>query len=113
MSHSMVRVNLVPRDFVVDALAHLSGAPEAAGKVYQLASGRPITWDTVVPYLAERLGAPCSTFDLPVTPTHYEHDLSAARRDFGYDPPFSYRQMVDDAVRFARGGASDIIATKL
>ena len=82
-------------------------------QVYQLASGRPITWDTVVPYLAERLGAPCSTFDLPVTPTHYEHDLSAARRDFGYDPPFSYRQMVDDAVRFARGGASDIIATKL
>ena len=98
---------------IVHAYDRATGNANTFGKVYQLASGRPITWDTVVPYLAERLGAPCSTFDLPVTPTHYEHDLTAARRDFGYDPPFSYRQMVDDAVRFARDGASDIIATKL
>ena len=98
---------------IVHAYDRAVGNANTFGKTYQLGSGRPITWDTVVPYLAEQLGAPCSTFDLPVTPTYYEHDLSAARRDFGYDPPFSFRQMVDDAVRFARGGASDIIATKL
>ena len=98
---------------IVHAYDRAVGNANTFGKAYQLGSGRPITWDTIVPYLAERIGAPYSTFDLPVTPTHYEHDLSAARRDFGYDPPFSFRQMVDDAVRFAREGASDIIATKL
>ena len=104
---------------IVHAYDRAVGNANTFGKVYQLGSGRPITWDTVVPYLAERIGAPYSTFDLPVTPTRYEHDLSAARRDFGYDPPFSFRQMVDDAVRFASPASRllvptlAIIATKL
>lgn len=45
---SMVRVNLVPSDFVVDAIAHLSGEARAAGKVYQLADPAPLTVDELL-----------------------------------------------------------------
>lgn len=36
-------INVVPRDFVVDAIAHLSGLPESEGVVYQLADPNPPT----------------------------------------------------------------------
>ena len=45
---TMVRVNLVPSDFVVDAIAHLSGQPVSAGKVYQLADPAPLTVDELL-----------------------------------------------------------------
>ena len=35
-------LNVVPRDFVVSAIAHLSGAAAARGKTYQLADPRPL-----------------------------------------------------------------------
>ena len=89
------------------ALAHAN----TYGKVYQLGSLQPVTWDVIVPYMAEQLGAPFSRFDLPVTPTFYEHDLTPAITDFGYDPPYTTRDMVDDAIRYARDGGSDIIPT--
>ncbi len=37
------RVNLVPRDFVVDALDHLSSLKASEGQVYQLADPQPLT----------------------------------------------------------------------
>jgi thioester reductase-like protein len=40
---SAVRVNLVPRDFVIDALAYLSGLERSLGRVYQLADPNPLT----------------------------------------------------------------------
>jgi nucleoside-diphosphate-sugar epimerase len=40
---SAVRVNLVPRDFVVDAMSYLSGLDTSVGKVYQLADPEPLT----------------------------------------------------------------------
>ena len=43
-----VRVNLVPRDFVVDAIAYLSGREESLGKVYQLADPEPLTVDELL-----------------------------------------------------------------
>ncbi|MFC5366057.1 SDR family oxidoreductase [Salinirubrum litoreum] len=36
-------INVVPRDFVVDAIAHLSGLDESEGVVYQLADPNPPT----------------------------------------------------------------------
>lgn len=97
---------------IVHAYDRAVGNPNTFGKIYQLGSSQPFTWDTVIPYLAEQIGAPYSTLDLPITPTYYEHDLSSAGRDFGYDPPFNFQQMVDDAVSFTRDKISDIIATK-
>jgi thioester reductase-like protein len=35
--------NMVPRDFVVGAIAHLSGRPESLGRTYQLADPHPLT----------------------------------------------------------------------
>jgi nucleoside-diphosphate-sugar epimerase len=37
------RINLVPRDFVIDAIDHLSSLPHSAGRTYQLADPDPPT----------------------------------------------------------------------
>ena len=42
------RVNIVPSDFVTDAIAHLSGLPRSLGKVYQLADPAPLTADEML-----------------------------------------------------------------
>lgn len=98
---------------IVHAYDQAVGNPNTFGKVYQLASNQPFTWDNLVPYLAEQIRAPYSTFDLPIAPTYYEFDLSSARRDFGYAPSFTFKQMVDDAVSFAREKKTGIIETQL
>lgn len=51
-----VRVNLVPRDFIIDALAHLSGIKESAGEVYQLADPNPLTVDQLIDLVGEATG---------------------------------------------------------
>lgn len=94
-----VRLNFVPRDFVVDAIAHLSGLPHAIGRVYQLADPSPPTvWDvldalaeaagkrlvrvpipeavarwalTELPGLQRVVGIPAESLDYFVHPTHY------------------------------------------
>ncbi len=50
------RLNLVPRDFVIDAIAYLSAAPEAVGKVYQLADPEALTIDEVLTAVARATG---------------------------------------------------------
>jgi thioester reductase-like protein len=45
---SATRVNLVPRDFVVDAMSYLSGLDVSVGKVYQLADPEPLTVSELV-----------------------------------------------------------------
>lgn len=48
-------VNVVPRDFVVDAVAHLSGDPAAAGGVFHLADPEPLTVDQMLGVLQRLL----------------------------------------------------------
>ena len=48
--------NLVPRDFVVDALAYLSGIDESEGKVYHLADPDPPTTTELIKTFGEALG---------------------------------------------------------
>jgi nucleoside-diphosphate-sugar epimerase len=91
------------------ALCH----PATFGRVYQIASREPFTWDTVVPYISERTGVPFSRVNLAMNPTCYEYDLSAARRDFGYDPQLTVFEMVDEAVRFRREGGGEMIPTRV
>ncbi|MGH9182294.1 MAG: SDR family oxidoreductase [Acidimicrobiales bacterium] len=45
-------LNVVPRDFVVAAIAHLSGLERSAGKVYQLADPDPLPGDRLLDELA-------------------------------------------------------------
>jgi thioester reductase-like protein len=63
---SRTRLNLVPRDFVIGAIAHLSGRPESAGKVYQLADPDPLTIDEVLTAVARATGRTLVKLPLPV-----------------------------------------------
>lgn len=49
-------VNVVPRDFVVDAIAHLAGHPASSGKTYQLADPAPLTAGEMLDVLAAAIG---------------------------------------------------------
>jgi thioester reductase-like protein len=112
------RVNLVPSDFVLAAIDHLSGRDESLGKVYQLADPEPLTVaelvDTIarvagkrvvrvptfkgvaqgaleyVPFLERLTGIPAAVLDYWVHPTYYLTDNT--RRDLagtGIEvPPF-------------------------
>lgn len=51
-----VRVNLVPSNFVVDAIAELSGQESSRGKVYQLADPNPLTVDELIRELGRATG---------------------------------------------------------
>ncbi len=96
---------------IVHAYDKVIANPNTFGNVYQLASKEPFTWDSIVPYIAEKTGAPVTRVNLPMNPTLYEYDLSAARNDFGYDPKLSLQDMVGEALRFQESGSSEIIPT--
>jgi thioester reductase-like protein len=49
-----VRVNLVPSDFVVGAIAALSGMKKSLGKIYQLADPEPLTVDELLNEIGRR-----------------------------------------------------------
>jgi thioester reductase-like protein len=104
---TMVRFNMVPSDFVIDAVDHLSGLDGSVGRTYQLADPRPLTVDGLleemcrasdrrgiriplprrlttwalsnVGPLERYVGIPASAVDYFVHPTHY--DTSATDRD--------------------------------
>jgi thioester reductase-like protein len=47
------RLNVVPRDFVIGAIAYLSAQEKAVGKVYQLADPDPLTIDEILTAVAK------------------------------------------------------------
>ena len=49
-------LNVVPRDFVVDAIAELSGRSEAIGEVYQLCDPDPLTVPAFIEALSDATG---------------------------------------------------------
>ena len=65
-----VRVCLVPRDFVVDAMDTLSGLEESVGRTYALTDPRPPTVREVVDRFSRRLGKRVVWVPLPLGPTH-------------------------------------------
>ncbi|MGZ3545708.1 MAG: SDR family oxidoreductase [Gemmatimonadaceae bacterium] len=127
---SKTRFNVVPRDFVADAIAYLSGRPESLGRVYQLADPNPLTIDEMltalgrstarkllrvplplkvakasiekVPGVYSLLRIPSSALDYFVLPTHYA--TSHAQADLAGSgiacPPF--RDYSDRLVAFMR-----------
>ncbi|MFQ5889284.1 MAG: SDR family oxidoreductase [Gemmatimonadota bacterium] len=60
------RLNVVPRDFVVEALAHLSRIPQSRGKVYHLADPEPLTVDETLKELARATGRRLVRLPLPL-----------------------------------------------
>jgi thioester reductase-like protein len=124
------RVNVVPSDFVIAAIDHLSGIEASAGVVYQLADPAPATVDEIldllaevtgrrivrlrlplglakgaldyVPFLERFLGIPSASVDYFVHPTEYATDHT--RRDLAGTgiacPPLP--SYIDRLVAFAR-----------
>jgi thioester reductase-like protein len=45
---TMVRFNMVPSDFVINAIDHLSALDASTGRTYQLADPRPLTVDALI-----------------------------------------------------------------
>jgi len=53
---TMVRFNMVPCDFVIDAIDHLSGLDASAGRTYQLADPGPLTVDDLLTEMCRATG---------------------------------------------------------
>lgn len=123
-------LNVVPRDFVVPAIVHLSALAGSRGEVYQLADPSPLTVDALigaigaasgrrilrvplplglakaaidrVPGVERLMGIPSSAVDYFVHPTRY--DTAHARRDLagsGLEVP-SLSSYLDRLVAFVR-----------
>lgn len=60
------RLNVVPRDFVIGAIAYLSGEEKAVGKIYQLADPEPLTIDEVLTAVARASNRLLVKVPLPV-----------------------------------------------
>jgi thioester reductase-like protein len=104
---TMVRFNMVPSDYVIGAIDHLSGLASSAGQTYQLADPAPLTVEELLdamceatgrrglrvrlphrlttwsldhlPPLERFVGIPSSAVEYFVHPTHY--DTANAQRD--------------------------------
>jgi thioester reductase-like protein len=50
------RINLVPRDFVIEAITYLSALPHTTGRTYQLADPDPLTVSQALDTIAEATG---------------------------------------------------------
>jgi nucleoside-diphosphate-sugar epimerase len=59
------RFNVVPRDFIVDAIDHLSAKRDTTGKVFQLADPDPMTVDETIRAVADATGR--SVLRVPMT----------------------------------------------
>lgn len=59
------RVNIVPRDFVIDAVDHLSGLAASAGRTYHVADPHPLTVEELIDVMAEATGRRVVMVPLP------------------------------------------------
>ncbi len=65
---SAIRLNFVPRDFVVDGIAALSARDESLGKVYALADPDPLTWRELWDVMGQAAGKRLVQVRLPREP---------------------------------------------
>jgi thioester reductase-like protein len=59
-------MNIVPRDFIIDAIAALSGMPDSMGKTYNLADPDPLTISEMADAFGEALGIYVLKVPLPL-----------------------------------------------
>jgi nucleoside-diphosphate-sugar epimerase len=104
------------RDFtyvenVVSANVLASEAPDVAGRVYNVACGERVTLNQLYAELRELTGSQVEPVYGPARMGDVRHslaDISAARRDLGYEPTVSLRQGLEctvDHLRDASAGA--------
>jgi thioester reductase-like protein len=74
------RLNVVPVDFVVDAMAEIAGRPDSAGRVYQLADPAALTSSELLDRISVELGKPKPPFHLPAALFSVGLSVPALRR---------------------------------
>ncbi len=72
-------LNVVPRDFVIDAISHLSGREDTVGEVYQLCDPAPLTVPQLVDALATAAGHRTVTMPAPKSIARSTMNRLAAR----------------------------------
>lgn len=86
-------MNVVPRDFVVDALAHLSSLPHSVGRVYHLATPQPPTIAELVQHFARLTDRRPINIRLPVWLIELVKRAPGLERLLGVEPealPYLY-----------------------
>lgn len=68
------RFNVVPRDFIVNAIEHLILHPEAAGRTYQLADPEPLTVDQTITAIARATHRTIVRLPLPLKAAKFAID---------------------------------------
>ena len=97
---------------IVQAFERVLGVEQAFGGVYQLGGPEPFTWRDAVPVVAEALDRRVVEARMAgMPPTFYEFDLSAAHRDFGFQPRHHWRSTLAESIRYREAGSDAIIPT--
>lgn len=79
-------VNVVPREYVVDAIDHLSARSKSEGEVYQLCDPNPPTVAEMTAAFAEATGTRVLTVPAPKGPTKRALSIGRVRRWTGIEP---------------------------
>jgi UDP-glucose 4-epimerase len=92
-------------DNVVDANVLAMDAPEARGRVYNVACGERVTINELIAELRELLGSDVEPEYRPPRPGEVRHslaDITAARRDLGYEPAVALRDGLERTIEHLR-----------
>ncbi|HID21840.1 MAG TPA: NAD-dependent epimerase/dehydratase family protein, partial [Planctomycetaceae bacterium] len=93
-------------DNVVEANLRAAEARGVSGRVYNVACGRQITVLELLEQICERLDLPCDPEFAPPRPGDVKHsfaDITAARRDLGYEVRVEFGEGLDRTVRYYAG----------
>ncbi len=101
---------LQSRDFVhvtdvVQALRRAAAAPGVSGKTYNVGTGRSVTLLDLLAALNRLLGTDVKPNHAPARAGDIRHsraDITAARRDLGYEPAVTFEQGLEETLRWYR-----------
>jgi len=100
-------------DNVVDANVLAMDAPEARGRVYNVACGERVTINELLAELRELLGSSVEAEYRPQRPGEVRHslaDIAAARRDLGYEPAVALRDGLERTIEHLRSEIAPVSA---
>src|SRR3954447_13975608 len=101
--------NVVPVDFVVDALVAASGEPEAVGETLHLVDPEPVTAAELLTTLSREYANREPAYRLPAGAVTGLLHLGRVRREFGGAPP-EPNKYLNPPVRFDARRAADVLA---